>query len=436
MSREMMVTTTPWLGDIPTEWGVERCKYNFIYHKDVAKNRASDYERLALTMKGVIKRSKDDLDGLQPKDFEGYQIVNKGDLVFKLIDLAGVSTSRVGLSAYDGLVSPAYILMHADESKISKEYAAYFFLSMWHRLIFNEIGNGGIRSSLNSGDLLEVPITKPPISEQKAIVRYLDSKCSAIDEAIERHKKIIEKLEEYRKAEISKSVTVGMDNNVPMKHSGNKCIGNIPSHWGCCKILYVLSMPITDGPHETPTAVDDGVPFISAEAVSQGNGRIDFDHMWGYISQDFYEQCCKKYIPQRDDIYMIKSGATTGKVAIVDTDRVFTIWSPLAVLRVDKAKMIAKYLFYYVQSTGYQQQVELGWNYGTQQNIGMRMVERLKVCVPTLEEQRLITEHLDKVWERVNSAIDRENTIISKLEEYRKSIIYNAVTGKIDCREA
>lgn len=432
--REMTTSKTPWISEYPADWDQVPLHALFDEHKNKNKDGA-EQNLLSLSYGNIIRKDINTNEGLLPESFNGYNIIDEGDIVLRLTDLQNDHRSlRTGLVKEHGIITSAYVTLRK-KAPLSSEYYHYLLHAFDIMKVFYSMGEG-IRQSLGYDELAYTIMPRPSIPEQQAIVHYLDSKCSTIDEAIERHKKIIEKLEEYRKAEISKSVTVGMNNNVPMKYSGNRCIGDIPAHWGCCKILYVLSMPITDGPHETPTAVEDGIPFISAEAVSQGNGRIDFDHMWGYISREFYEQCCKKYIPQRDDIYMIKSGATTGKVALVDTDRIFTIWSPLAVLRVDKAKMTAKYLFYYVQSTGYQQQVELGWNYGTQQNIGMRMVERLKVCVPTLEEQQLITEHLDKVWDRVNSAIDRENTIISKLEEYRKSIIYNAVTGKIDCREA
>ena len=110
------------------------------------------------------------------------------------------------------------------------------------------------------------------------------------------------------------------------------------------KTLFTLSMPITDGPHETPLLYEDGIPFVSAEAVSMGNGGINFNHIRGYISKTFYDECCKKYTPQRYDIYMIKSGATTGKVAIVETDVKFTIWSPLAVFRCNQQIMNPYYL--------------------------------------------------------------------------------------------
>ena len=213
-----------------------------------------------------------------------------------------------------------------------------------------------------------------------------------------------------------------------MKDCGVEWIGEIPSDWTICKILYVLKMPLTDGPHTTPEMFDDGVPFVSAEAVSCGNGRIDFDHIRGYISEEFYQECCKKYIPQINDIYMIKSGATTGKVAIVDTDRKFTIWSPLAVFRSNEKKVKSKYMFYYLQSSGFQKQVELSWSFGTQQNIGMRALERLSISVPPLAEQKKIADFLDEKCGEIDSIKADVQRQIELLNEYKKSIITEAVT--------
>lgn len=207
-------------------------------------------------------------------------------------------------------------------------------------------------------------------------------------------------------------------------------IGTVPDNWSVNKTLRCLEMPITDGPHETPIAVDgeNGIPFVSAEAVSCGNGSIDFNHIWGYISKEYYNECCKKYIPQTNDIYMIKSGATTGKVAIVDTDKVFTIWSPLAVFRADKHILTPRYLYYFLQSPVYLSQVELGWNYGTQQNIGMRVLEQLYICYPSLAEQKTIVSYLDSKCAAIDKAIEKHKKIIEKLEEYKASYVTHILT--------
>ena len=213
-----------------------------------------------------------------------------------------------------------------------------------------------------------------------------------------------------------------------MKDSGIEWIGEIPEGWSVSKVLHCLSMPITDGPHTTPILYDTGIPFVSAEAVSCGNGRIDFSHIRGYISEQFYKECCQKYVPEIDDIYMIKSGATTGRVAIVDTTRVFTIWSPLAVFRCNKDCILPKFLYYYLQSPAFQKEVEFGWTFGTQQNIGMRSLEQMKVCVPQLNKQDTIANYLDYQCTQIDLLLQKALTSIEEYKKLKQAVITQAVT--------
>ena len=164
--------------------------------------------------------------------------------------------------------------------------------------------------------------------------------------------------------------------------------------------------------------------------MSNGSGRIDFSRIRGYISEEFYEECCKKYIPQVNDVYMVKSGATTGRVAIVDDDRKFTIWSPLAVFRAREYRMTAKYLYYSIQSPYYAKQVELNWSFGTQQNIGMRVLERLKLFAPPINQQYRIVDYLDAKRKSLDELADNLRRQINVLEQYRKSLIHECVMGE------
>ncbi|MBO4373163.1 MAG: restriction endonuclease subunit S, partial [Bacteroidales bacterium] len=132
-----------------------------------------------------------------------------------------------------------------------------------------------------------------------------------------------------------------------------------------------------------------------------------------------------------NDIYMIKSGATTGKVAIVDTDRIFTIWSPLAVFRCNTRILIPNYMFYYLQSHYYQFQVSLNWSFGTQQNIGMRSLEKIDIALPPLTEQTAIAAYLDDKTAQIDSIIGKCEKQIEQLSALRRSLIAEAVTGKI-----
>lgn len=333
----------------------------------------------------------------------------------------------MGLCHERGIITAAYITL--EPISVDPGYLFYSLATFDYWKGFYGLA-GGVRQSLTYDGIRNLRFPLPSKYEQIAIADYLDAKTAEIDELVADCEREIGLLQEYRKAVISEAVTKGLDPNVLMKNSGVKWIGEIPEEWTAAKVLHGLSMPITDGPHETPIFYPDGIPFISAEAVSYGNDRIAFNHMRGFISEEYYNECCRKYTPRLEDILMIKSGATTGRVALVDTPTKFTIWSPLAVFRCDSDKLLPRYLFYFLQSEGFQKQVEDGWTYGTQQNIGMRTLEKLIVCYPSIAEQRSIAEFLDARTTEIDGIIESKRLIVEKLREYRKALISEAVTGK------
>lgn len=216
------------------------------------------------------------------------------------------------------------------------------------------------------------------------------------------------------------------------KPSGVDWLGDVPEHWEVKPIKRIVSTPVTDGPHETPEILDEGMPFVSAEAASEG--RINFSKIRGYISLEDHNRFCKKYKPQRNDIYIIKSGATTGRIAMVETDIEFSIWSPLAAIRCHSDQSNAKFVFYYFQSKEFQTTIQLSWSFGTQQNIGMGVIQNIFVPVPPLSEQQAIAAYLDRETSKLDALIGKVETAMERLREYRTALISAAVTGKIDVR--
>lgn len=433
--REMKDSGVEWIGEIPQDWNV--CKIKRIA-EGLTDGTHGTYERtsegcLLLSAKNVFE------DGLHIGENES--LISEED--YKSIISNGFPRENDVLLCCVGTIGRCTV--YKEKEPIAFQRSVIFIrcnnrmlpsflnynLQSPSTLIQEKLSvNKSAQEGIYQRAVKELQIVLPEIKQQKWIIDYLDSKCSKIDESIEAHQAIIEKLKEYKLSVITEAVTKGINPNVEMKESGIEWIGKIPIKWNVGKTLYALSMPITDGPHETPELFDKGIPFVSAEAVSCGNGVIDFEHIRGYISQEFYEECCKKYVPQINDIYMIKSGATTGKVAIVDTDRKFAIWSPLAVFRCNPNKMNYMYLLYFLQSDVYQKQVQDKWTYGTQQNIGMRSLEKLFVCFPSLDEQRNIADYLNEQCIRIEKNINERKLIIQKLKEYKKSLIYEVVTGK------
>jgi type I restriction enzyme S subunit len=197
-------------------------------------------------------------------------------------------------------------------------------------------------------------------------------------------------------------------------------------------IKFALSIPITDGPHETPELYDEGIPFISAESIK--NDQIDFDKKRGYISLEEHKRFSRKYKPQYGDVYMVKSGATTGNVARVETNQEFNIWSPLAVLRPNTDVIKTNFLFYAMKSKPFFYSVELSWSFGTQQNIGMGVISNIRIVLPPPSEQQAIAQFLDRETAKIDTLIAKTRNSIEKLKEYRTALISAAVTGKIDVR--
>ena len=278
-----------------------------------------------------------------------------------------------------------------------------------------------------------MPVFNPPLPEQRAIVRYLDHVDDRIRRYVSAKEKLIALLEEERQAVIHRAVTRGLDPNVPLKPSGVEWLGDVPAHWEIRPLKRWVSTKITDGPHETPDFLDDGIPFMSAESMV--GGRLDFSRRRGLISREQHELYCRKCRPQSNDIFMCKSGATTGKVAIVDTADEFSVWSPLALIRVDPQKVLARLLFAVLQASYVQQQVKDYWSYGTQPNLAMNAMERIAVVLPPIVEQREVLAYLGPATKKTSEAISRARRQVELLREYRTRLIADVVTGKLDVRE-
>lgn len=399
-----------WIGKIPEHWKISYLKYFVRIKSGDSLTKLSLHESAQIPVIGGGK-------------IIGYTTKFNCDEKNILIGRVGANCGCVTFLNGKSWATDNALIVSTNSSK-----SFLYYLLVAANLNHFNISNA--QPLITSTTIKNLKVVLPSDIEQNSIVDFLDSKCSEIRYIRQDIETEIETLKEYKKSVITNAVTKGLDPDVEMKDSGVKHIGKIPKDWKCAKTLYCLSMPITDGPHITPVLQKTGIPFVSAEAVSFGNGKIDFSHIRGFISKKFYNECCKKYIPKINDIYMIKSGATTGKVAIVDTNKIFTIWSPLAAFRADEKSMIPKFLFYSLQSESYLNQVSDNWNYGTQQNIGMRTLEKLKLTIPSIRIQQQITDYLDTKCVEIDSIIETKEKQLSTLDEYKKSLIYEYVTGK------
>ena len=426
--KEMKDSGIEWIGFLPSDWKICRIKELF-YEVNERCAESDNYTLLSVSeYYGVAPKEEkiDEGDMLtHAESLEGYKICRENDLVMNIM----LAWKRaLGISRYDGIVSPAYCV-YRPRIIIETSYFHYLFRTNIYASLFKQYSTGIVDSRLRlyPDKFLSLYCQLPPLREQQKIAAYLDEKCSRIDEIIEKQQRIIEKLKEYKLSVITEAVTKGLDPNVPMKDSGIRFVGVIPDNWEIRKMISILSMRVIDGPHESPELFDNGIPFISATAIE--NGKINFKQMRGYISEEYCDICDKRYSPQINDILVVKLGASTGQVAIVETTDRFNIWVPLAAIRCND-EAVPKFVYYSFQSDYFIKQMELSWTYGTQQTLGVKSIERLRIILPPKPEQKRVVDYLDRKIDAINKILDSKQTIIEKLTEYKKSLIYEVVTGK------
>ena len=406
-----------WVGEIPKEWSVNRAKYCFVNTKEIAGCRSDRYERLALTMNGVIKRSKDDSNGLQPEKFETYQILRPNELVFKLIDLQNVSTSRVGLSSYLGLVSPAYIILKSNK-RVLPAFAEKYFLMLWKNQIFNALGDAGVRSNLNSKDLLELSIPFPSLAEQQKIAEFLDRECGKIDGLKADIQAQIDTLEQYKRSVITEAVTHGLNPSVPMKDSGIPWVGKIPAKWAVLPIYCVYG----ERKRKNVFGTEQNILSLSYGKVI----RKDINTNGGLLPSNYNGY----NIIEKNDIIIrptdLQNDRTSLRTGLVKEHGIIT--SAYIALK-PKNRVSSKFYHYLLHSYDVKK-VFYNMGNGVRQGLNYGEFAKLMVYSPPLSEQEAIADYLDNKCAEIEQIIADKKSQIETLDGYKKSLIFEYVTGK------
>ena len=416
---EMKDSGIDWIGEIPSHWKIGKVKNIFAATKTIVGNDVDSYQRLALTLNGVVKRSKTDDTGLQPEKFETYQILRQNELVFKLIDLQNVSTSRVGRSSYDGIVSPAYIVLH-EKSKRSTKYAEYFFLAMWMHQIFNQLGADGVRSNIGTSALLNLPFIIVPDDEQSAIAAYLDTQCAKIDEIIAQAKASIEYYKQWKASIIYEAVTKGLDPNVEMKDSGIEWIGRMPKHWQDINPKALFSQ--------------------RKERANPGDRQLTASQQFGVIYQvEYMELTGTKVVTVEKDFDILKHVSAGDFVISMRSFQGGLEYSTKSgsissayVMLVPNLKLVyPRYYRWLLKSNGYIRALQSTSDL-VRDGQAMRYSNFAKVRLinPPLGEQEQIANYLDTQCAKIDTLMTEKQSLIDDLESYKKSLIYEVVTGK------
>lgn len=411
--REMKDSGLVWVGRIPSNWVMHPVHFYFAERKN--KNVLGQEDNLlSLSYGRVIRKDINTNGGLLPASFNTYNIIEAGDIVIRPTDLQNDKKSlRTGLCCERGIITSAYIaLMPIRE--LNSAYFRYLLHAYDISKVFYNMGNG-VRQGLNFSEFGKLMVFEPPIETQNAIVDYLDRRCAEIDSVATDIQSQITTLEQFRRSIVTEAVTKGMNPDAKMKDSRIQWIGMMPEHWNCIRGKYVLRYV------QKPVREDDGVItcFRDGEVTLRSNRREDgftmADKEIGYQGIDV------------GDLVVHGMDGFAGAIGISDSRGKA---SPvLNVLETDQNK---RYIMYFLRSMAYSdvflalatgirvRSCDLRWN----------KLSELFYPIPPLEEQDAIVAHIDDVIEKTNAVIADKKAQLETLEEYKKSLIFEYVTGK------
>lgn len=412
-------TRLPWLQEIPMHWKFERAKTVINNAKVLNKNKIES-NVLSLTLNGVIRNDPDNPIGLSPTDYSTYQLFEKDNLVFKLIDLENISTSRVGLVPENGIMSSAYIRGIVNKSLLLPKYAFYWYFKLYNEEVFNKLGSG-VRQTINASQLLNMEIPIPPLEEQKQIADFLDWKIGQIDQLIEINKKkilVLEKLKRRMLVEIiHKGLNVDDSRSILIPE-----LGKIPSEW---KILPLFSICYENKEKNT------GLKNKNLLSLSYGNIiNKDINTVGGLLPESF------------EGYQIVSEGMTVLRLTDLQNDKK----SLRTGLVKDKGIITSAYLAlkpenninaeYFQLVLHVYDLLKVFYRLGTglRQSISFKELRRLPIPCPELEEQHRIVKMSQKYVNDFNERIDSSKKKIEQFQKLRESLISEIVAGKKDIR--
>ena len=432
MSREMKHSGIPWIGEIPKEWGMIRIKRIF---EIVGGNGFKDKYQGKISGDYPFYKTSDingDCDYVSASsnyvdrdvvDIENYNIVPMNSIVVSKIGAAMRKNHRK-ITACDCCIDNNLQALHPIRTIDDTKYL-YYLLKV---INFEWFDNNGTIPSVNNAKLKDLYVPWISLSEQQKIASYLDKKCSEIDEMVVLQEKIIEELKAYKQSVITEAVTKGLNPDVPMKDSGIEWIGEIPESWEVCRMKNVAELfgRIGFRGYTSEDLNKDGEGAITLSPSNMLPMGMDYSNVT-YLSWFKYHESPEIKI-QNGDILMVKTGSSYGKVSYVeDLPKEATI-NP-QILRI-VSKINSKYLGYYMQTTFFTYQVEGSVVGGTIPTISQEKIYNFYVLLPPLSEQQSIASYLDEKCSEIDNLISIKQSKIESLKEYKKSIIYEYVTGK------
>lgn len=413
-----------WVGLIPDTWSVIPNKYVMHKEKNLCEKWSGE-DVMSLTMNGVIVRDLQNPTGKMPATFDGYQYIEDGDLLMCLFDI-DVTPRCVGRVTHDGVTSPAYSNFKVHDN-VSRDYFYYYYLMVDNTKELLHLAKN-LRHSFTEEQLGQLKVPMPPLSEQQAIADYLDKTCSKIDEIIAEAKASIDEYKELKQSVIFETVTKGLDKNVEMKDSGYDFIGDIPSKWEMCKVRHLGT-------------AQNGIS-IGGDAFGSGYSFVSYGDVYKHYSLPktvdklvrSSEEDRKRYSVEKGDWFFTRTSETIEEVGFscvceeTIPDAVFAGF--LIRVRPFNNRIYTGFAKYYFRSNHLRTFFVKEMNLVTRASLSQGLLKDAPVVVPPYDEQIEIANYLENKCKIIDGVIKDKESTINDLEAYKKSLIYEVVTGK------
>ncbi len=421
----MKETSIPYCPIIPERWSTIPNRFLFEYHSSKVGEKWQNFQLLSLTTAGVKEKDINASGGKVPESYDKYQTVEPGDMVFCLFDL-DVSAVFSGLSHNNGMITSAYDVVRPNSKLLNQGFSDYWFQYVFSNRYY-KMYSKNIRYTITSEMFKAIHTPIPPMKEQVIISEFLNKKCGEIDSLIDVENKQIEKLKEYKQAVITEAVTKGLDKSAPMKDSGVEWIGEIPEGWKVIKAKFIAeNFEKGSGITKEDIVVDGDSPCVRyGEIYTKYNNG--FSHCvtrtnLANVSVPVYFEygdilftCTGELVEEigKNVVYLGKDKCLAGGDIIIM-----------------KHKQEPRFLNYAMNCTRSQMQKSYGKAKLKVVHISAYNIGSVYIALPSISIQKEIADYIDEKIDSIDSLITIKQKKIDKLNEYKKSLIYEYVTGK------
>lgn len=436
MAEKMKPSGIDWIGNIPNNWETSRIKYHYQISlgkmlQPIQENSTDTLEHYMcsanITWAGVDTSILKQM-WFSPAEKKQYRLLD-GDL---LVSEGGdVAVSCIWRNELDECYLQNAVHRVRQNALSDNRFIYYWLFFLKNYGIVDLICNKATIAHFTKEKFGELPICIMSIDEQVAIADFLDKECAQIDSIAADLEKQIALLQQYKKSLITETVTKGLDKSVPMKDSGVEWTSKIPCHWEIKRFKYLCEY-ITDGSHFSPETTDEGYPYITAADV-KGVG-LDYDAAKKISQQDFTSLRKAGCQPRKGDVLLVKDGATTGRIGMVTSEKPCVVLSSVAILRAPD-NMDARYLHYLMESDFVQAQIQASMaGSAMPRTVLSKIINYWGITCPK-EEQKEICDFLDRKCGYIETVIETKQVQQSTIQQHKKSLIYEYVTGKKRVKE-